>query len=123
MNAFSGLKVLVVEDEGSIALLIEVMLEDLGCEVVASVGHLTEARKAAAMAGLNLAVLDVNLDGQPVFPVAEILHHRKIPFIFSTGYGEHGVPASLKGHPVLSKPFTLDDLKRKISAALAPSGP
>ena len=118
MTAFAGLKVLVVEDEGSIALLIESMLEDLGCEIVVSAGHLTEAREAAAMAGLNLAVLDVNIDGQPVFPIADILRHRRIPFIFSTGYGEQGLPASLKGHLVLSKPFTLADLKRTISAAL-----
>ena len=118
MTAFTGLKVLVVEDEGSIALLIESMLEDLGCEIVASVGQLTEAREAAAMADLNLAVLDVNLDGQLVFPIVDILHHRQIPFIFSTGYGEQGLPASLKGHLVLSKPFTLDNLRRTISAAL-----
>jgi len=109
-----GLRVLVVEDEGSVALLIEGMLEDLGCEVAASVATLGKALTAARTETLDFAVLDVNLDGELVFPVAEILKGRQLPFIFSTGYGRVGVPESFKDCEVLNKPYTIEDLKRTL---------
>jgi CheY-like chemotaxis protein len=118
VSELAGLRVLVVEDEASIALMIEDMLQDLGCEIAASVARLGDACAAAATAEIDLAVLDVNLDGQPVFPVARILHERKIPLVFSTGYGAGGLPAEFSGHPVLGKPFSMSSLQQTLALAV-----
>ncbi|KHK64844.1 response regulator [Pseudomonas frederiksbergensis] len=118
MTLFAGIKVLLVEDEGTVAMLIEEMLEELGCEVVASVPRLARAREVASTAQFDLAILDVNLAGERVFPVAEILRDRKIPFLFSTGYGASGVPAEFARYPVLHKPFSESELQLKIALTL-----
>lgn len=114
MTELSGLRVFLAEDEGAVALMIEDMLQDLGCTIAASVGRLGEAREIAATAEIDLAVLDVNLHGQSVFPVAEILRERNIPLIFSTGYGPRGLPPAFSGDPVLAKPFSASELLRTI---------
>jgi CheY-like chemotaxis protein len=118
MDDLSGLKVLVVEDESSVALLIEDMLAELGCEIAASVARLAQACEWAASGAFDLAVLDINLAGEYVFPAARILSSRGIPFLFSTGYGAAGVLAEFNRHPVLTKPFSLYTFKRAIIAAL-----
>jgi CheY-like chemotaxis protein len=118
MTAFSGIKVLVVEDEGFVAVLIEDMLRDLGCEIVASVARLPEAQGIAASVEIDLAVLDVNLNGQPSFPIAEILRDRGVPFIFSTGYGQNGLPHEFADHPLIAKPFSSTELQQKIAVAV-----
>jgi len=118
MTELAGLRVLVVEDEGSVALLIESMLEDLGCEVAASVATLGKALAVARTETLDFAVLDVNLDGEHVFPVAEILKGRQLPFIFSTGYGRVGVPESFNDCEVLKKPYTIEDLRATLFSML-----
>jgi CheY-like chemotaxis protein len=119
MNILSGLKVLVVEDEGGIALLIEDMLQELGCEITASVAHIARAEEAASTAEIDFAVLDVNLDGKPVFPVAHILRKRLIPFVFSTGYGIGGIPPEFAGNPVVAKPFSIEGLQAAIMDAIS----
>lgn len=121
MTELAGLKALVVEDEGSVALLIEEMLESFGCEIAASLARVDQAREFASKGIFDFAVLDVNLHGQPVFPVAHILCERQIPFVFSTGYGPGGVPAGFNSSPVLAKPFGIADLERAVSSALASS--
>ncbi|CAN7283551.1 response regulator [Neorhizobium tomejilense] len=118
MTEFHGLKVLLVEDEGFVALMIEDMLQELGCEIVASVARLREGCEIAASAEIDLAVLDINLAGQPSFPIAETLRDRSVPFIFSTGYGESGVPEEFAGSRVLGKPFSLESLRDTITSAL-----
>jgi CheY-like chemotaxis protein len=80
-------RVLVVEDEMTIALLIEDMLTDLGHEVVGLAMRLPQAMELAATAIVDLAILDVNLDGRMSFPVADLLSARGVPFVFATGYG------------------------------------
>lgn len=115
----AGLRVLIVEDEGAVALLIEDMILDLGCEVVASVAQLDRACELARTIAVDLALLDLNLDGTSSLPVARILHERQIPFIFSTGYGKLGVDDEFKFYPLLGKPFVIGDLKEKMSIALA----
>lgn len=118
MSEFTGMKVLLVEDEGFVALMIEDMLEELGCQVVASVGRLKEACSIAATAELDLAVLDINLGAERSYPVAEILRARGVPFMFSTGYGAAGLPAGLSGSPVLGKPFSAKALEDTLRLAV-----
>ncbi|MHC8307540.1 response regulator [Pseudomonas sp. PB3P13] len=118
MTSFTGIRVLLVEDEGAIAMLIEEMLEDLGCTVVASVAQLAKAMQVADVVDIDLAVLDVNLAGERVFPVARILRARNIPFLFSTGYGGSGLPEEFAACPVLHKPFSEIDLRLRIEVTL-----
>lgn len=118
MTEFRGIRVLVVEDEGVVAMMIEDMLQELGCEIVALVGRFADACRIAAVTQADLALLDVNLSGQRVFPVAEILREREIPFVFSTGYGSSGLPPEFSGYPVLGKPFSARDLRQAIATAL-----
>lgn len=118
MIPLAGTRVLVVEDEGAIALLIEEMLEEFGCEVVASVARLATACEIAGAVQVDLAILDVNLAGERVFPVADILRGRQIPFLFSTGYGASGLPAEYAGCPVLHKPFSESELQQKMTVTL-----
>ena len=83
-----GLRVIVVEDDSLICLLIEDMLSDLGCKVVGAAGDFKKAIELAQREeGIDVAILDVNLGGQLVFPVADILSNRGIPFLFATGMG------------------------------------
>jgi CheY-like chemotaxis protein len=118
MPELAGLRAIVVEDEGSIALLIEDMLTDLGCEIVASAARLSEACRIAESSEFDFAVLDLNLDGQPALPVAEILTRRGIPFVFSTGYGCDGVPKEFARCQVIAKPFSFQNLRDKVAAAI-----
>ncbi|MBA1274014.1 response regulator [Stutzerimonas azotifigens] len=118
MTEFAGIRVLVVEDEGAIAMMIEDMLEELGCDVVASVARLAAACDMARTVEIDLAMLDVNLAGQLVFPVAEILRDRNIPFLFSTGYGASGIPSEFDGGQILRKPFSESDLREGIALTL-----
>lgn len=121
MADLAGLRVLVVEDEGSVALLIENMLEELGCHVTASVATLAKALSVARADSFDLALLDINLDGELVFPVAEILKSRQLPFVFSTGYGRMGVPEAFKECDVLNKPFTIEELSTKLQSMFGKS--
>lgn len=110
------LRVLVVEDEMTIALLLEDMLLDLGHEVVELAMRLPRALEVARSEAMDLAILDVNLDGRPSFPVAEVLDARGVPFIFATGYGPGGLTQEFRDRPVIKKPFDLRGLQAAIGA-------
>lgn len=117
-RGLAGLRVLVVEDEALIAMLVEEYLDELGCEVAGVAGRLEEAlEKARTLAPLDLAVLDVNLAGRLSYPVASVLRERGVALVFATGYGGAGLPEDLRGVPVLSKPFERDQLAEVLSAA------
>jgi CheY-like chemotaxis protein len=118
----SGLRILLVEDEALIAMLIEDALETLGCTLVAVATNLTDALAKAASLEFDIAILDVNLNGQPVFPVAELLAARGAPFVFSTGYGAAGVPDAFAAAPVLAKPFEQADIAQALAAARKGAG-
>ena len=113
-------RVLVVEDEYLIRMLLEDMLDELGYGVVAAVGTISEASHIATSGEFNAAILDVNLDGQEIYPVADILAKRGLPFVFVTGYGERSLPEPYRGRPALQKPFQAEQLKRML-AELLPS--
>lgn len=112
-------RILVVEDEMLIGMLLEDMLADMGHQVAAVVPRLKDALAAVERETFDLAILDVHLHGESAFPVAEALIGKKIPFVFATGYGERGLPETYRGRPVLQKPFARDDLERVLKTLSA----
>jgi CheY-like chemotaxis protein len=116
-NDLNGLRVLVVEDEAAISLLLEDMLLDFGCEVIGPAARLAAALDAVNREKVDLAILDVNVAGEPIYPVADALVEKAIPFVFSTGYGSAGIKDAYRDRPVLQKPFAQHDLKQKLLAA------
>jgi CheY-like chemotaxis protein len=115
-----GLRVLVVEDESMVSMLMEDMLQDLGCTVVGTVARFDEALKQATNdPAFDVALLDVNLNGKQTFPIAEQLAARGVRFIFATGYGEGILPHSLQGGLILQKPFELQALQKALRRAMA----
>src|SRR5664280_299887 len=108
-------RLLVVEDEYLIRMLLEDMLADLGYEVAAAVGTIAEASELAASGDFNAAILD----GQEIYPVAEILAKRGLPFVFVTGYGERSLTEPYRDRPALQKPFQIDQLKAALDELLA----
>lgn len=112
------LRVLVVEDEALVAMLIEDMLGDLGCEVAAVAARVEQAQNYARDLEIDLALLDLNLSGQRTDDVARVLAERNVPFVFATGYGAAGVDDAWCDVPVLQKPFQIQDLARAIARAL-----
>ena len=111
-------RVLVVEDEAMIRMLLEDMLGELGYIVAAQAARVEEALEAAKTAAFDVAILDINLNGQTIVPVAEALDARGMPFVFATGYGEHGLPEAFRDRPTLKKPFQMDGLGRSLEVAL-----
>jgi CheY-like chemotaxis protein len=118
-KATAGLKILVVEDEAMIAMLIEDMLIDLGCEVIGPMSNIDKALRAASTNALDGALLDVNLRGQPVYPVADALIARGVPVVFVTGYGETGLDQRFAGMPVVSKPLPPGALEQVLTQHIA----
>jgi DNA-binding response OmpR family regulator len=112
-------RVLVVEDEAMIAMLVEDMVLDFGSEVVGPIARMEEALSLAGNAELDAAVLDINVSGAVIFPVADVLRERGIPFIFATGYGSTGLPFRFRDSPALQKPFGYETLAKALRTALA----
>ncbi len=116
----AGVRILLVEDETLVAMLLEDMIAELGGTVVASASRVAGALEVVknSGSGLDLAVLDVNLGGEEAFPVAEALAERGVPFAFSTGYGNSGLPDPWRSRPTLQKPFTQDQVTAVLHRAL-----
>jgi CheY-like chemotaxis protein len=112
-------RVFIVEDEYLIRMLLEDMLADLGYEIVAAVGTIAEAADIATNAQFDVAILDVNVDGKEIYPVADILAKRGLPFVFVTGYGEGSLTARYRGRPALQKPFQSEQIKATLAGLLA----
>jgi DNA-binding NarL/FixJ family response regulator len=112
--------VLLVEDQMIVAMQIEDMLHAAGCEVVGPVGTVHGAITLAKEAALDVAVLDIDLDGEKVYPVAEELQARGIPFILATGYGESTLPENRRDQPRLSKPFQREQLEQLLRRVINP---
>jgi CheY-like chemotaxis protein len=112
-------RVLVVEDEYLIRMLLEDMLADNGYAVAKAVGTIAEASQFAADGAFDVAILDVNVDGEEIYPVADILAQRGLPFVFVTGYGEDSLPAKYRNRPALQKPFQSEQLRATLAELLA----
>lgn len=112
----SGLRVLVVEDEIMIALLLEDLLADFGHVVVGPLARLDKAVEAAGREAVDVAILDVNVNGREIYPVADTLAARGIPFVFCTGYDRQTLRAPYGDRPTLRKPFRRHDLREVLDA-------
>lgn len=129
MNAMTasltGVRLLLVEDEAIVAMMIEAMLTDLGCVVVDVAATLSRglALVDSTAGGLDAAILDINLGGEKVYPVAERLAAGGVPFVFSTGYALAGISPDFAGVPALAKPYTPYALEKALLSVLgaAPS--
>jgi DNA-binding response OmpR family regulator len=114
------LRILVVEDEMMIAMLVEDMLLDLGHETVGPAAKFDAGIELATSEMLDLAILDVNLGGNRSFPIADLLVARGVPVIFATGYGAAGLDPQYAGFPVITKPFRMEALAKIIDTAGRP---
>jgi len=116
----NGLRLLVVEDEAMIAMMLEDMLDTFGCVVVDIAGTLSKGLDLAGNLSLAIdgAILDVNLGGETVYPVAERLAARGVPFIFCTGYGLTGLASNFAHVPTLAKPYMREELEQMLVTVL-----
>ena len=122
-HSLEGRRVLVVEDDYLISLLFDEMLTSAGCVVVGPLPRLVDALEAAAKESCDAAVLDVNLGGAHVYPVAEILAERNVPFVFVTGYAGEALPREYAEQARIGKPFKGEQLIRALSNLLeVPTG-
>jgi CheY-like chemotaxis protein len=119
MAVLTGTRVLLIEDEAMIAMMLEDFLEQLGCVVVATASRLEDALVQAGGPGMDVAMLDINLAGELSYPVADLLRARGVPFVFVTGYGTAGLPERLRDAPVLGKPFVIGQLSGILMRAVA----
>lgn len=120
--SFQGARILVVEDDMMIAMLVEDMLLDFGCHVVGPASNLTKALALAREAGpFSAAILDVNLGLESVFPAADLLRAQGVPLIFCTGYGDGALREADKACTVLRKPYRASELGAALSVALTPA--
>jgi CheY-like chemotaxis protein len=110
--------VFLVEDEVMIRMMVAEMLEDLGYTIVAESGDVAEAVQLAQSVRFDIAILDVNVNGKVVTPVARAIDARRLPYIFTTGYGAQGIPEEFRGRPTLQKPFQMETLASMIETAI-----
>jgi len=110
--------VFLVEDEVMIRMMVADMLQELGFTVAAEAGEIGEAIRLAQSAFFDFAILDVNVNGKVISPVADLLKARNRPFIFATGYGSSGLPEEYRDRPALQKPFQIETLGKVIDTTL-----
>jgi DNA-binding response OmpR family regulator len=110
--------VFLVEDEVMIRMMVADMLRELGYTIAAEAGEIGEAMHLAETTFFDLAILDINVNGKIISPVAELLKSRNLPFIFATGYGFSGLPEEYRDRPALQKPFQIEILDQMIDTVL-----
>lgn len=111
--------VLLAEDEMMVAMMLEDRLEQFGYRVL-KVARLAKGLELAETSEIDLAILDINLAGETSFPMASVLRRRGIPFVFSSGYGDDGLPEAWRGEKVLQKPYDTKQLMAALSGLLTP---
>jgi len=114
--------IFLVEDEPLVRMMLASMVEELGHRVVAQAGTIKEAGAFAMTGVFDLAILDINIDGLGIDPVAHVIERRGLPFLFVTGYGASWLPSLFRRRPVLEKPVSIEKLKSTIDELLERSG-
>jgi CheY-like chemotaxis protein len=120
-EALASKRVLIVEDEFFVAIQIESALQSFGCETIGPFTRLDVAIQASRRERFDLAVLDINLNQTLVYPLADELSLRRIPFVFLTGYAHADLPETYRSLPRIQKPFDPRTIKRALIRALAKS--
>ncbi len=115
MSTAKGLRILLVEDEALIAMMAEDMLESIGCSAVTVASSVNEALAVLDGGSFDVAMLDVNLNGERSMIVADRVRQIGMPYLFTTGYGPSGVDAGHGDAPVLAKPYVLADLEATLA--------
>jgi len=118
-SPLKGLRVLVVEDETLVAMLVEEYLTELGCVIAGSARRVPKALEIIDGSAIDAAVLDLNVAGEDVSPIVAKLVAKSVPFIFASGYGEKGLPANWASYQVLQKPFSAGDLQTALLSAVS----
>ncbi|ALN72944.1 response regulator [Aureimonas sp. AU20] len=114
-----GLRIFAVEDESLVAMQLEDILDDLGCVVAGFAMRIDRAQDMLdAKPAIDAAILDMNIAGTKVYPVAERLRGMGIPIVFATGYGLDGIDPEWRVYPVLQKPYTTEQIARALSQTL-----
>jgi CheY-like chemotaxis protein len=111
-----GKRVLVVEDDAMVCIMLEDMLGELGYIIAAQAARIDGALEALKTGEFDLAILDINVGGEAISPVAEALAARGTPFVLATGHGERGLPELYRDRPMLAKPFRIDSLERMLQS-------
>lgn len=118
----SGRRVLVVEDEMMVAWLLEDLLAELGYAIVGPAASINQALAMSETEAIDVAVLDVNLNGEMSYPIADMLVARDVPFVFVTGYDKDRMLDGYRVFPVLQKPFHRSELRDMLAKLLTPTG-
>lgn len=117
--SLAGTRVFIVEDEALILFALQDMLVDLGCEVVASALRIDDALAKVGALAFDVAILDVNVAGERIDPVADLLASRGVPFLFTTGYNRASLPRAHRERTVVAKPYRTGELQVALGAALS----
>jgi CheY-like chemotaxis protein len=111
-----GKRVLVVEDDAMICIMLQDMLAELGYMIAAEAARIDGALEALRTGEFDLAILDINIGGEAISPVAEALAARGTPFVLVTGHAKRDLPELYRDRPLLAKPFRLDTLERMLQS-------
>ena len=114
----AGQRILVVEDSPMIATMLDDMLRDMGCMVVGPTGNVAVAVQLVERETIHAAIIDINIRGGKVFPAADALAARDIPFLLASGYADWTMPENLQDRPRLAKPYTAAIVERELRALL-----
>ena len=123
VSGLDGLRVLIVEDEFLLAMSLEDDLVAAGCAPIGPFANLADAIEATRREEFDLAILDVNLNGEAIYPLAEELLSRRKPFVLLTGYGAESLPERFRRLPRLPKPYDLANLIKEMGRAVPTAGP
>jgi len=118
-SKLAGRRILVVEDSPLIAAVLEDMLTDMGCAVVGPTGNMAFAVDLAKAEALDGAIIDLNIRGGKVYPVAEVLRDRGVPFLLASGYADWTLREDFKDRPRLTKPYTAQIVEQQLAKLLA----
>ncbi len=117
-SGLAGIRVVIVEDDLVLNLDLEDIIAHLGCIVAGNASTFTRALELASDATCDVAILDINLNGERSDEAADVLLARGVPVVFTTGYNRQVLAARHRDCPVVTKPYTSSSLQKGIQAAL-----